>query len=134
MGEAKPLDPYTTGTITLRTEESDEPAPPLEVKVRGFLSQEGAPPGEADFRLRGGVTVVGRTEGEITLADATMSARHLQIEERGSEFFLHDLESSNGTFLNGHRVRSARLTSGDRIRAGQTTFTFSVRHVIPMGA
>lgn len=128
------LDPYRTGTILLKVEETKKLAKPLEVKVRGYLSQEGAPPGEADFRLRSECTVLGRENGDITIPDQAISARHLAIEERGSEFFLRDLESSNGTFLNGHKIRSAKLASGDRVRAGNTTFTFSIRHIIPLGA
>ena len=117
------------GTMLLQAEAVAEA---VTVKVKGFLTQEGLPPGDADFRLPQGVTVVGREQGAIRLPDAAVSGRHFQVEERGTEFFLRDLGSSNGTFLNGHRVRSAKLESGDRISAGGTTFTFSVRQIIPM--
>ncbi len=118
------------GTILLGSEGLAEPEVP--VKIRGFLTREDVPSGDADFRLRTGTTVVGREQGAIRVDDAAVSARHFQVEERGSEFFLKDLDSSNGTFLNGHRVRSAKLRSGDRITAGGTTFAFSVRELIPM--
>ena len=117
---------------TMLLQAEGAPAPAVSVKVKGFLTQEGRPPGEGDFRLRSGVTVVGRTHGAIRLDDAAISSRHFEVEERGSEFFLRDLESRNGTFLNGHRVRSAKLQSGDRIGAGGSTFTFSIRQIIPM--
>ena len=120
------------GTMLLRSDSVGGSGPSVDVKVRGFLTQDGLPPAEADFRLRSGATVVGREQGAIRVADAALSARHFQIEERSSDFFLRDLGSSNGTLLNGHRVRSAKLESGDRITAGGTTFTFSVRHLIPM--
>jgi pSer/pThr/pTyr-binding forkhead associated (FHA) protein len=119
-------------TATMLLQADTAAAPAVTIKVKGFLTQEGLPPGDADFRLRSGITVVGRNQGAIRLGDAAVSARHFQIEERGTEFFLRDLNSSNGTFLNGHRVRSAKLESGDRIGAGGTTFTFSVRQIIPM--
>lgn len=128
------LDPYRTGTIVLESEVADAPGPaeelPVEVKVKGFLTQEGLPPDEADFRLRGGVTVVGRREGQILVEDPSVSGRHFQIEERGGSFHLKDLGSSNGTFLNDRAVRAAPLQSGDRIQAGSTVFTFSIRHTI----
>lgn len=125
------LDPYRTRTIVLESEARDEPAPAVEVKVKGFLTQEGLPPDEADFRLRGGVTVVGRQQGEIVVDDPSVSARHFQIEERDGGFYVRDLGSSNGTFLNDRLVRSAPLRTGDRIQAGSTLFVFSVRHTIP---
>lgn len=118
------------GTMLLGSEAVAEPG--VTVKIKGFLTQEDLLPGEGDFRLGSGATVVGREQGAIRVDDSAVSSRHFQVEERGSEFFLRDLESSNGTFLNGHRVRSAKLRSGDRITAGGTTFAFSVRQLIPM--
>lgn len=136
MGATVGLDPYRTGTIVLAPEEAAVPAPvveapAVELKVKGFLTQEGLGLEEADHRLRGGRTTVGRREGEILIDDPSVSGRHFQIEERGGQFFLHDLGSSNGTFLNDRAVRQAPLQSGDRIQAGSTVFTFSVRHTIP---
>ena len=136
LGSPAGLDPYRTGTIVLEPEATpsatpEQAAQSVEVKVKGFLTQLGLPPDEADFRLRGGVTVVGRQVGDLVVDDPSISARHFQIEERGGQFFLRDLGSSNGTFLNEREVRSAPLQSGDRIQAGSTLFTFSVRHTIP---
>lgn len=135
LGSTVGIDPYRTGTIVLEPEAQEEKArqaaaPAVEVKVKGFLTQMGLPPDEADFRLRG-VTAVGRLAGDVVVDDPSMSARHFQIEERDGQFYLRDLESSNGTFLNDREVRSAPLQSGDRIQAGSTLFTFSVRHTIP---
>ncbi len=134
LGSTSGLDPYRTGTIVLEPEaEAATPlaAPAVEVKVKGFLTQMGLPSDEADFRLRGGVTVVGRQHGDLVVDDPSISARHFQIEERGGQFYIRDLSSSNGTFLNDREVRSAPLQSGDRIQAGSTLFSFSVRHTIP---
>ncbi len=128
-GTSIALDPYRTGTILLEPEQASQPS--VEVKVKGFLTQDGLPPDEADYRLRGESTVVGRREGQIILDDPSVSARHFQIDELSARFFIRDLGSSNGTFLNGRMVRSAQLRTGDRIQVGSTVFTFSVRHTIP---
>lgn len=130
-GSGPDRDPYRTGTIVLEGEAALEPAPAVEVKVKGFLTQEGLSADAADFRLRGGRTVVGRRQGEILVDDPAVSSRHFQIEERSNGFFVRDLGSSNGTFLNDRLVRSAPLRTGDRIQAGSTVFVFSVRHSIP---
>ncbi len=42
----------------------------------------------------------------------------------GREFFVRDLSSKNGTFLNGHRVRYSELLPGDELRAGDTVLVF----------
>lgn len=137
-GGALAPSPYRTGTIVLEAEPAVKPRmsapepPEVEVKVQGFLTLDGAAPDQADFRLRGDATVVGREEGQIVVDDPAVSGRHFQVEERGSEFYVRDLGSSNGTFLNGRQVESAKLQTGDRIRAGGTVLAFSVRHVIPM--
>jgi len=46
------------------------------------------------------------------------------IEAFGSEFFVRDLESRNGTFLNNSPVRYSQLLAGDQITAGRTTLIF----------
>ena len=73
--------------------------------------------------------VFGRELSEVQFAidDGYVSRRHFQIAFVGGEFFLTDLESRHGTFLNNERIRqSARLKSGDSIRVGKTTLAFKV--------
>jgi hypothetical protein len=54
--------------------------------------------------------------------DKQMSGLHFAIEVTGKGCRILDLDSSNGTFLNGARVKEATLASGDEIRAGITVF------------
>ena len=42
----------------------------------------------------------------------------------GSEYFLRDLGSRNGTHLNGHAVRYSEILPGDEVRAGQSILVF----------
>ncbi|MCP4203873.1 MAG: FHA domain-containing protein [bacterium] len=81
--------------------------------------------------LTGPRTEVGRKGAHVVIADPALSASHFAIEAKGDSFFVRDLDSSNGTRLNGHKVRSARLKSGDTIHAGETTFSFRIEEVIP---
>lgn len=82
------------------------------------------------FRLTSGQTAVGRGElAEVTIDDDSMSRRHFQITYRKLEFRLRDLDSSNGTFLNGSEVEEYALRDGDKIVAGETLFVFHVERV-----
>ncbi|MDH3402545.1 MAG: FHA domain-containing protein [Acidobacteriota bacterium] len=92
--------------------------------IRTSLILAGAEPGAERFPLTASKTTVGRESADIVIPDSAMSSRHFEIEVRGGEYFVRDLESSNGTFLNGNRIRAAQLASGDTIRAGRSALTF----------
>lgn len=66
------------------------------------------------------ILCVGRTdENDITLADTSVSRHHSRLKlQDDSSYTLTDLNSSNGTRLNGKRITSARAWHGDRIHFG----------------
>lgn len=78
--------------------------------------------------------VIGRGAREAAAApwsaDRSMSRQHARIvvapqgDEDVPAVFLHDMDSSQGTFVNGQRVRSAQLCDGDVIRLGRTLLLF----------
>lgn len=64
---------------------------------------------------------VGRTASStVAIPDSSVSAQHAKIARLEGAFVLIDLESTNGTFLNGRRIDRVRLSDGDRIRFGGT--------------
>jgi hypothetical protein len=66
-------------------------------------------------------TTIGRgSDCDVVLADAHASRHHARLDVRGGLFVLTDLNSTNGTRVNGHRVREVVLGVGDRIELGQT--------------
>ncbi|MBW4656427.1 MAG: FHA domain-containing protein [Kaiparowitsia implicata GSE-PSE-MK54-09C] len=68
-----------------------------------------------------------RCQASIAVADQRLSRRHAAIRFQSDGFDLIDLDSSNGSFVNGERVRRmTRLKDGDRIRLGSLTVTFFV--------
>ncbi|MGA2925844.1 MAG: MFS transporter, partial [Solirubrobacteraceae bacterium] len=73
--------------------------------------------------------VLGRDDSaDIVLADASgqLSRRHARISAADDAILVEDLESTNGTFLNGERVHGQRpLTAGDRIQLGANTLEFA---------
>jgi pSer/pThr/pTyr-binding forkhead associated (FHA) protein len=77
---------------------------------------------EQTFRiLPGGIRTLGRATGADFIVDAAMISRvHCRLTslpDGGLE--VRDLESTNGTFVNGQRVETARLSPGDRLQVGR---------------
>jgi transcriptional regulator with GAF, ATPase, and Fis domain len=77
------------------------------------------------FPLGDDPMVIGReTAAPLCLADPSVSRRHSQIEKHGDQFWISDLQSLNGTFVNDVPVKQRVLQHGDRIRIGDTRFLF----------
>jgi pSer/pThr/pTyr-binding forkhead associated (FHA) protein len=57
-------------------------------------------------------------------ADPTVSRKHAAIVRRGTSYFIEDLGSTNGTYVNGVRVQSAVLNLGDVVHIGGSSFRF----------
>ncbi len=66
--------------------------------------------------------VIGRgQDAQLVLADPEVSRRHARLETQNGTVFVRDLDSSNGTFLNGRRLTSAiELREGDQVDVGTT--------------
>ncbi len=75
--------------------------------------------------LRGDELGGRHSEANILLDDACASRRHFVIIRDGSTFHLRDLDSANGTFVNGNRVTTHRLRDGDEVRIGELRLAFA---------
>lgn len=136
---AQSADPAATvtlgsGTALLHPDEAQAPSIPLATVLQAALIWRGAEPGSERFTLTAASTTIGRESSDIVIPDHAMSSRHFAVEIRGKEYFVRDLDSSNGTFLNGDRIRAAELTSGDTIKAGQSSLTFRTFEAIALEA
>lgn len=60
----------------------------------------------------------------VVIRDSEASRHHIRIKKRGRLYILEDLESRNGTYINGDRVINSTLTSGDKILVGATELMF----------
>ena len=77
------------------------------------------------FRLDRAQVLIGRdVSSDVCVRDIEASRKHCRITQEGSGYFVADLGSSNGTYVNGTRIKRAALSSGDRIRVGSTEITF----------
>jgi predicted component of type VI protein secretion system len=86
--------------------------------------------------LSGERMVVGRSpEADLRLEDEAVSWNHLEIERRGEVLMATDLDSRNGTALNGEPLdRSRRLRDGDTLIVGGHRLEVSVGPAAPVGA
>jgi uncharacterized membrane protein len=87
-----------------------------------------SPEGQKEiYDLRLPLIKIGRA-GDNHLAfpqDRTISGHHCEIYREGKNFFIRDLGSTNGVFVNSRKVDSAPLTEGDEIKLGGKVFSFT---------
>jgi len=75
------------------------------------------------------VTIIGRSaQTDIPLADDNASRQHCQVRKWAGSFRVEDLQSKNGTFVNGAKILAEHpLNDGDLIAVGDTTIVFKVK-------
>ncbi len=74
------------------------------------------PPGTARTVGRG-------PRSDFVVSDTLMSRIHCRLVASEGELVVEDLDSTNGTFVNGTRVEAVALQEGDRLRIGRSEFT-----------
>ena len=81
----------------------------------------------AVFRLEDAFSIGRGEQNNVTINDGFTSHEHACITKIKHAFWLYDLNSTNGTYLNGKRIeKEEALQSGDLIRIGTVTFRFEV--------
>lgn len=79
------------------------------------------------FRLSKDVVVIGRREDcDLRIALSDVSRKHCRLLLNDGGIAVEDLGSSNGTFVNGHRVQSVALEAGDTLQVGPVVFVLQV--------
>jgi len=69
-------------------------------------------------------TIGSGSHNDLTIEDSTVSKRHCEIVVEQSGYLIRDLDSTNGTFVQGVRVSSAHLAPGSEIQLGKTRIVF----------
>jgi pSer/pThr/pTyr-binding forkhead associated (FHA) protein len=117
-----------TTTGALRLEEAAEPVDPADAGVdtteleRGTALLVGVrgPNRGARFLLDRDVVTVGRhPDSDIFLDDITVSRRHAEFRRDADRFWVHDVGSLNGTYVNGERADDQMLETGDEVQIGK---------------
>jgi pSer/pThr/pTyr-binding forkhead associated (FHA) protein len=83
-----------------------------------------------EYELKSEETIIGRNPTtDITLLDENISREHAIIlfDEGMGTYSIEDLQSTNGTKVNGKRTRSADLSDTDEIEIGHTRFRFLLK-------
>jgi pSer/pThr/pTyr-binding forkhead associated (FHA) protein len=120
-------------TVTLPPTEAEEevheefPFPHDELETgQALLLVKRGPNAGSTFLLDQGTTTVGRsTEGDVFLDDVTVSRKHAIFERRADGgWFVRDVGSLNGTYVNGEQVDETKLASGDEVQIGRFKVTF----------
>jgi hypothetical protein len=74
---------------------------------------------------RGSRLTIGRDIScDYVIADRSVSKRHAELERVEEGWVIHDLQSRNGTRINGWRVPEQPLRAGDKVELGATVFVF----------
>jgi pSer/pThr/pTyr-binding forkhead associated (FHA) protein len=89
---------------------------------------------ETSFPLTGDTYTLGRHKNnDISVADPKVSSFHARIDRSPDGFVLVDLGSRNGTFVNGKRIESGILKTGDEVRLGTARLLYKVDYTTAVG-
>ena len=84
---------------------------------------------------REAILTIGRDpSNDLVLPDAMVSRRHAVIEQRGTQYFLRDCNSANGSVVNGDRVSERGLRDGDLVAIGSMRLLFREEPAVEPGA
>lgn len=90
------------------------------------LSVVSGPDQGRKFNLLKTHNVIGRGNGDVPLRDQAVSGTHASIDYVGTVLMIVDLQSTNGTFLNGNKIDKAEFGNMDEIMVGGTVMVASV--------
>jgi len=133
LGDQTQVQPAESTTATYRVGETGEliPVDVEQIATHGhaalIIRSGGNRVGES-FPLEGDRMTVGRRpDSDVFLDDVTVSRDHALVVKRGGDFYLDDLGSLNGTYVNRRRIESHKLADGDELQIGKYKLSFLQR-------
>src|SRR5919198_3393740 len=105
-------------------------------RTRVRLILEGRPENQREFQYERALIRIGADpDNDLVLADQFVSAHHAELEHLEDGFLLRDLQSKNGTWLDGHRVREAFVSPGTVLTVGRTAVRVETdgTYEVPLG-
>ena len=121
----EPVEPGATMIYRPRTPlPPDGPAPDVVLAQEIVTLTVNGKRREIDTRR----VVIGRSKDcDVQISDPNASRRHAELRQEGAAYWLIDLDSTNGSSVNGHRTARSKLDSGDVITIGSTDLLFERR-------
>ncbi len=84
------------------------------------------------YELKVEKTTVGRvSDNAFEISEASVSSHHAEIILKGNEVLIHDLDSTNGTFINGQKISEAVLKPGQILRLGMVEMRLETGEAAP---
>ena len=138
---APPPQPFTPPTVqssyppTAVSNPSVVAAPVEKTKPIGgqpapaaWLVMQGGPRHGQQFGLKRGDNNLGRNgnQADVVIDDSSVSGQHARVRYENGQFWLYDLASTNGTYINNARIQKQILYDNDRVRLGEVTLVFKM--------
>ncbi|MCB0327136.1 MAG: diguanylate cyclase [Bdellovibrionales bacterium] len=102
-------------------------------KIPCLVVLEGSHLGEV-FKIEEDSVVLGREQGcHIVILEEGVSRRHARVDCHEDSYTISDLDSTNGTFVNGSPISHSALNDGDKIQMGDVLLRFSFEDSIDVG-
>lgn len=121
LAETKSIKFNLPGEISMRTAiVQDQPVSAQTARLTGI---GGELTGEV-FNLMDNLVIGRSSSSSIRLHDSTVSRHHARLRCAVNRWYVQDMESAIGTYVNGKRVDAIALNDGDRIRIGKAEFEF----------
>ena len=125
-GDGAYLDPFEEGHITTTHTLVVENRTTLKVRKCRLAVTGGPDTGKEVVSDKERLRVGAHSSNDLVLVeDRTASRHHFEIQYTERGYLVIDLNSTNGTWLDGRRIERAYLSQGSQVRAGQTTLTFA---------
>jgi hypothetical protein len=106
-------------------EEGEVPAAARPYSGRLVAGRGGGLAGGETFEIGPGLVIGRALASDITIDDSYASGRHARLYDRDGHVYIEDLNSTNGTYVNGARVHAQQeLRSGDVVRIGDAELRF----------
>jgi len=112
-GEMRPSEEATGGNVKAKSE-----AEASLLVLEGSLDQ-------AEYNLSENTSIGRSPSNDIVLKETKVSRQHATINYRDGSYYIMDLKSSNGVYVNGKKVEESLLKDGDEIKVGSFKFQFN---------
>jgi serine protease Do len=113
-------EPETAAALEDKTKAAEEDATVLEGEIAGSLTVIVKDEELGTFDIPSAPLIVGRDpRSDVVIKSETISKSHLKIIPKGDQFFLVDLGSTNGTYVNGEKITEILVTPDDKVQLGK---------------